>query len=40
MIMIESTNLTLKRLDTGYYDFITDGYFDEEGTLSTGNGKQ
>lgn len=35
MIMIGST----KRLDTGYYDFIADGYFDE-GTLSRGNGKQ
>lgn len=28
--MIGSINLTLKRLDTGYYDFIADGYFDEE----------
>ena len=30
MIMIGSIQLTLKRLDTGYYDFIADGYFDEE----------
>lgn len=39
MIVIGSTNLTSKRLDTGYYDFMADGHFDEE-TLSRGNGKQ
>lgn len=38
--MIQSINLTLERLDTGFYNFIADDYFDEEGTLSRVNGKQ
>ena len=40
MIMIQCINLTLKRLDTGFYNFIAADYFEEEGTLNRVNGKQ
>lgn len=37
--MIGSINLTLKRFSTGYYDFVADGYFEEEKNAQRGNGK-